>query len=116
MVWLRDQTKGMTVSERDAGKDTVPEQTTAAARDTSPNRASLLAPAILRISKSLHPDTVLRHVVESACTLTGAGLGIVATVDEAGAPGESVISGFPSMPSGSCRDGPEGLVPTGHIA
>ena len=58
-------------------------------------RNSTLSAAILRISATLDLDTVLAEVVESARELTGARLGVIATVDEAGVPTrESVFSGF----------------------
>ena len=57
-------------------------------------RISTLNRAILRISATLDLDTVLGEVVESARTLTGARYGVIATVDEAGAPQDSVFSGF----------------------
>ena len=57
-------------------------------------RISTLSAAILRISASLDLDTVLREVVESARALTGARYGVIATVDEAGVPQDSVASGF----------------------
>ena len=58
-------------------------------------RISTLSAAILRISATLDVDTVLAEVVESARRLTGARYGVIATVDERGAPTrESVFSGF----------------------
>ena len=57
---------------------------------------SALGAAILRINASLDLDTVLVEVVESARALTGARLGVIATVDEAGAPLDFVFSGFTS--------------------
>ena len=50
--------------------------------------------AILRIGASLDLDTVLGEVVQSARALTGAAYGVIATVDEAGAPRDFVVSGF----------------------
>lgn len=58
------------------------------------DRASALAAAILGISASLDLDTVLRKVVEGARGLTGARLGIIATVDESGAHGQYFFSGY----------------------
>ena len=58
------------------------------------DRASTLAGAILEISASLDVDAVVRKVVEEARRLTGARLGIIATVDESGAPGEFFFSGY----------------------
>ena len=58
-------------------------------------RISTLSGAILRISATLDLDTVLAEVVESARRLTGARYGVIATVDETGAPTrEFVFSGF----------------------
>ena len=58
-------------------------------------RTATLSAAILRISTTLDLDTVLAEVVESARGLTGARYGVIATVDETGAPTqESVFSGF----------------------
>ena len=57
-------------------------------------RISTLNAAILRINASLDLDTVLGEVVESARALTGARWGVIATIDEAGAPLDFVFSGF----------------------
>ena len=57
-------------------------------------RSATLNAAIVRINASLDLETVLREVVESARALTGARWGIIATVDEAGAPGDFVFLGF----------------------
>ena len=57
-------------------------------------RIFTLSAAVLRISASLDIDTVLREVVESARTLTGARYGVIATIDEAGAPQDFFFSGF----------------------
>ena len=50
--------------------------------------------ALLRINASLDLDTVLGEVAESARALTGARWGVIATVDEEGAPLDFVFSGF----------------------
>ena len=57
-------------------------------------RISALSAASLRISASLDLETVLNEVVESAQSLTGARLGAIATIDEAGAPQDFVTSGI----------------------
>ena len=57
-------------------------------------RISALNAASLRISASLDLETVLREVVESARSLTGACFAAIATIDEAGAPQDFVTSGF----------------------
>ena len=49
---------------------------------------------MLRISASLDLDTVLREVVDSARALTDARYGIITTVDQAGEPQDTVMSGF----------------------
>ena len=62
--------------------------------DALRKRIAMLNAAILRINASLDLDTVLEEVVESARALTGARWGVIATVDEAGAPLDFVFSGF----------------------
>ena len=62
--------------------------------DAARARSTTLNAAILRINASLDLDTVLGEVVESARALTGARWGVIATVDEAGAPGDFVFLGF----------------------
>ena len=57
-------------------------------------RLSALSAAVLRVSSSLDPDTVLQEVVDSARQLTGAGCAIVTTLDEAGAHQDTVFSGY----------------------
>ena len=57
-------------------------------------KISGLSAAILRISASLDPVTVLREVVESARALTDARYGIITTVDESGHPMDFITSGF----------------------
>ena len=57
-------------------------------------RVSRLSAAVLRISASLDLNTVLREVIESARALTGARLGLIVTVNDAGQTEEYVTSGF----------------------
>ena len=57
-------------------------------------RISLLCSAILRISASLDPGTVLQEVVDSARALTGAHYGVIVTIDETGEVRDFVTSGF----------------------
>jgi DNA-binding response OmpR family regulator/signal transduction histidine kinase len=57
-------------------------------------RQSRLSAAVLRINASLDPDTVLQEVVDSACALTGARYGMIATLDDHGGVREFVTSGF----------------------
>ncbi len=60
----------------------------------SEERMAALSAAILRINASLDLATVLQEVVDSACALTGARHGVIATADEAGEMRELVASGF----------------------
>lgn len=83
------------MTEHDAAKGSMQ------GRGSGPDRTSSLAAAILRISASLELDTVLREIVEGARGLTGARFGIITTVDESGAPGEHVFSGF--TPEAECE-------------
>ena len=62
--------------------------------DGALDHASTLAAAILGISTSLDLDIVVRKIIEGAQGLTAARFGIIATVDESGAPGEYFFSGF----------------------
>ena len=57
-------------------------------------RISTLNAAKLRINTRLDLDTVLDEVIESARALTSARWGVIATVGEAGAPLDFVLSGF----------------------
>ena len=61
-----------------------------------PADAVVLAAAILRISASLDLDTVMREAVDTARALTGARLGMIATLDEAGTQDGFFQSGFTS--------------------
>ena len=63
-------------------------------RDNEGSVERTLTGAILRINASLDLDTVLREAVDGARGLTGARLGMIATFDAAGAPGEFIFSGF----------------------
>ena len=57
-------------------------------------RISQLCTAMGHISASLDLDVVLREIAESARTLTGARLGVIATIDANGQPQDLIISGF----------------------
>lgn len=57
-------------------------------------RLSRFCEASLRISESLDVDTVLREVVASACSLTGAGYGGISTMDGSGEFQEFVTHGL----------------------
>ena len=71
-------------------------------------RDSALGAAILRIGASLDLDTVLGEVVKSARALTGAAYGVIATVDEAGAPRDFVTSGFTEEGRRAMEEWPDG--------
>ena len=57
-------------------------------------RLSALSDAVLRVSSSLDLDTVLQEVVDSARALTGARMGVIATVDATGRTEGVVTSGI----------------------
>ena len=76
---------------------------------------SALAAAILSVSESLDLETVLREIVEGARGLTGARLGIAATVDESGFPGEHVFSGFTPEGERELVEWSDGLRMVAHL-
>ena len=63
---------------------------------TASSRISQLSSAILRVNQNLDAATVLKEVLESAQELTGAQLGVIATIDERGEIQEFVTGGFPA--------------------
>ena len=78
-------------------------------------RISTLSAAILRISASLDLDTVLREVVDSACALTGARYGMIATVDEAGAIQEFIAPGLSADERRHMAEWPHGYAFFEHL-
>ena len=72
------------------------------------DRISRLSAASLRISASLDLDTVLREVLESARVLTGARHGVIATVNEAGEPGDFTSSGITAEEHRRLEEWPDG--------
>ena len=60
---------------------------------THGEQLSKLSEASLRISESLDPDTVLREIVQSARSLTGAGTGGIVTMNDTGEFQDFVTSG-----------------------
>ena len=72
-------------------------------------RISRLSAASLRISASLDLNTVLREVVDSARTLTGARFGGVVTVGDSGQVQEFVTSGITAAEHQRVADWPDGL-------
>ncbi|MXX89034.1 MAG: GAF domain-containing protein [Boseongicola sp. SB0677_bin_26] len=75
--------------------------------DALRRRIATLNATILRTNASLDLDTVLEEVVESARALTGARWGVIATVDEAGAPLDCAFSGFTSEEQRELYNWPE---------
>ena len=75
--------------------------------DALRRRIATLNATILRINASLDLDTVLEEVVASARALTGARWGVIATVDEAGAPLDYAFSGFTSEEQRELHNWPE---------
>ena len=57
-------------------------------------RLALLSQASLSINESLHFDTVLQGVLDSARSLTGARYGVITLHDEAGNAGDFLSSGM----------------------
>lgn len=66
------------------------------AETTGRRRDSSLADAMLRIGASLDFDTVLREIIDSARAFTGASVGVIAALDETGAPTDVYFSGVSS--------------------
>ena len=58
------------------------------------SRFSKLSSACVRISSSLDLSTVLNEIIDAACELTGARLGVITTVGGSGQPEDFVTSGF----------------------
>ncbi len=69
---------------------------------------SKLSAASLRIIASLDLSTVLREAVESACELTGARYGVIATVDDSGQAQDVVSAGLTPEENKRLADWPDG--------
>ena len=78
-------------------------------------RIARLSAAILRISQSLDPPTVLEDVVESARGLTGARLGVITTFDERGEVRDFVTSGLSPEERRAVVEWPDGLRVFEHL-
>ena len=76
---------------------------------------SKLSAASLRIIASLDLGTVLREAVESACELTGARYGMIATIDESGQAQDYVTSGFTPEEDRRLKAWSEGWQLFGHF-
>ncbi len=73
------------------------------------NRASRLSAAILRISQTLDLATVLKEVVYSARTLTGARYGVITTLDKRGRVRDFFTSGLSSEERRTMVEWPDGM-------
>ena len=71
-------------------------------------RVSRLCAAVGHITASLDLETVLREILDSARALTGARHGVIATVDEAGAPGDFTSSGITAEAHRLLEEWPDG--------
>ena len=76
--------------------------------ETLRERSSSLNAAILRISASLDPDTVINEVVDSARALTSARYGAITTIDDAGGLQDIVFSGMSPEQLRRLTDWPDG--------
>ena len=76
--------------------------------DSPSERNATLTAAMLRTSESLDLDTVLKEIVESVRTLTGARYGAIATIDENGAAEDFVTSGLTEEEHRRLVEWPEG--------
>ena len=73
------------------------------------DRLSRLSEASLRINESLDLDVVLQGVLDSACLLTGARYGVIATLDGSGQVEDFLGSGLTPEESQRLWEMPEGL-------
>ena len=71
-------------------------------------RLSRLSEASLRINESLDLDTVLQGVLDSACLLTGARYGVIATLDDSGQVEDFLASGLTPEEGQRLWEMPEG--------
>ena len=72
------------------------------------DRISRLSAAILRISASLDLNTVLHEIVDSARALTGAGYGVITTIDDSRQLQDFVTSGFTPDEQQQLAEWPDG--------
>ena len=77
-------------------------------------RVSAPSDAILGIHGTLHRDTALGGAMESVRGLTGAGGGVIVTVDEGGAPRDFVLLGFSSPEHEHLASWPDRVRPFEH--
>ena len=72
-------------------------------------RISRLNSASLRISASLDLETVLQEIVDSACALTRARRGVIATIDQTGKPIDFLTFGLTDEERRQMMDWPDGV-------
>ena len=84
-------------------------------REALRERISALNAAILRIGASLDLDTVLAEALESARGLTGAAYGVIATVDQEGAPRDFALAGFTAEEERELAAWPDGARLFSHL-
>ena len=72
------------------------------------DRFARLSGTVLRISSGLDPDTALQEVVDGACALTGAGKGVITTIDERGRRVDLLTSGLSAGEVRALAAWPEG--------
>ena len=77
-------------------------------REEPANRLSRMSQASIRITETLDLDTVLRGVVDGACSLTGARLGGITVLDEAGQLQAFINSALPRRSASHSLSCPEG--------
>ena len=78
-------------------------------------RESALRAAVLRIGSTLDVAAVLKEVVQSARALTNARYGVIATVDENGAPRDFIVSGLTEEERRALMQWPDGPALFEHL-
>ena len=78
-------------------------------------RLSRLSSASLRINESLEFDTVLQSVLDSACSLTGAGIGVLTLLDETGQAADFLASGMTAQDAQGLWDLPDAMTLFEHL-
>ena len=84
--------------------------------DALRDRLSRLSRASLRINESLEFDAVLQSVLDSACSLTSAGFGVLTLLDESGQADDFLSSGIDSEDAQGLWDMPEALKLFEHLS
>ena len=80
------------------------------------DRLSRLSRASLRINESLEFDAVLQSVLDSACSLTSAGFGVLTLLDETGQADDFLSSGIDSEDAQGLWDMPDALKLFEHLS